>query len=67
MLQKKVYRMLMVLAKSSGAYQNFTKQDPLSLLKVLCVNSFVNQKIKYLQKLTVKTAKQSALVNLNRL
>ena len=31
-----------VLVKNYGVYSNLTKHDPLSTLKGLCVNSFVN-------------------------
>ena len=61
--------------KNYGIYSNLTKQDPLSSLKTLCVNSFVNQNIEYLQKiktilfmkLIVVTAKQFNSLNLNGL
>ena len=51
------------------------RRDPFSTLKTPCVNFFVNQKIKQLQKikttsfmkLTVVTAKQFTLVSLNGL
>ena len=45
--------MLKVIVKSYGLSWDLTKLDPLSSLKTLFVNYFVNQKIEYMQK--VKT------------
>ena len=53
----------------------YHQKNPLSTLSSLCVHPFVNQKIEYLRKiktisfkkLTVVTAKQSTLVNINGL
>ena len=69
------YRTLKVLVKNYDVYTNPTKKDPLSILKALCVNPFVNRKIQYLQKiktisfakLNLVTAKQSTSVNLKGL
>ena len=40
-----IYRKLKVLVKNYGVYSDLTKLDPLSTLKTLCVNFFVNLKI----------------------
>ena len=58
-----------------SVHSDLTKYDPLSTLKTLCINYFVNQKIEWLQKikitffmkLTLVTAMQSTSVNLNGL
>ena len=56
--------------KVYGVYSDFTKEDPLSTLKALSVNYFVNQKMTKtmsFMKLTVVTANQSTSMNLNSL
>ena len=56
--------------KVYGVYSDFTKEDPLSTLKALSVNYFVNQKMTKtmsFMKLTVVTANQSPSMNLNGL
>ena len=59
--------------KNYGLYSDLMKQDQPSTLKRLCVNSFKNLKIDYLQmiktisfmKLAIVSVKQSTSVSLN--